>query len=139
MEGFIFGILRYPGALSPLLENFRRALSFLPTQLTAPGSPRMVARWFGGEVTGYHPTSFFCGYAFDRSPFITIWWVNQKSFSRLQVLKTHTLKLSTYPNLIFWPARTAECVLQCRAQQFELTTKGLAKTEIQNHSRDVSN
>ena len=54
-----FGESRYPGALSPLLENFRRALSFLPTRPTAPGSPRMVARWFGSEVTGYHPTSFF--------------------------------------------------------------------------------
>ena len=31
---------RYPGVLSPVLENFRPA--FLPTRLTAPGSPRMT-------------------------------------------------------------------------------------------------
>ena len=34
------GESRYPGALPPLLENFRP--SAFPTRLTAPGSPRML-------------------------------------------------------------------------------------------------
>ena len=36
------GESRYPGAFSPLLETF--VVPFLPTRLTAPGSPRMSRR-----------------------------------------------------------------------------------------------
>ena len=33
---------RYPGALSPVIETF--VPPFLPTRLTAPGSPRMIIK-----------------------------------------------------------------------------------------------
>ena len=50
-----FGESGYPGALSPVLENFP---PFLPTRLTAPGSPRIVGSKKGCFLARGH--SLFC-------------------------------------------------------------------------------